>query len=127
MQRVTAAVLRHNGRILIAKRRQGKHMGPKWEFPGGKIDPGESPEECLKRELAEEFSIEARIAGFICSVTHESKDIQLEIFAYHVEHVSGDFKLHEHDEIRWVLPGELESYDLVDSDRSLIRKIFNRE
>lgn len=58
---VTAAILFRDSKVLIAKRKGGKHLGGKWEFPGGKVEPGETPEECLARELEEEFDIKARI------------------------------------------------------------------
>ena len=60
MIRVTAAVIEKNNKILIAQRKKEKHLGLKWEFPGGKIDDGESPESCLRRELKEEFGIETK-------------------------------------------------------------------
>jgi len=59
VQTVTAALLLRDGRILLALRKAGKHMGRKWEFPGGKVHPGETPEQCLERELAEELDIRA--------------------------------------------------------------------
>ena len=102
-------------------------MGSKWECPGGKIDPGETPVECLKRELAEEFSIEAQIGPLVCSTTFVlDGDIQLEILAYNAECTSGTITLHEHEEILWVFPEELKFYDLVDSDRTIARKILEK-
>jgi mutator protein MutT len=122
MQQVTAALIEKDGRILLARRRASKHLGSKWEFPGGKIDPGESPAACLKRELAEELSIEAAIGEFIAVTRFRQGEIELEIRLYRVEHVAGEFILHEHEEIRWVAPEEVESFDLVDSDRTLYRR-----
>ena len=66
MQIVTCAVIEKDGRILIARRKSGDHMAGKWEFPGGNIEPGETPEQCLKRELLEELGVEIGIDGFIC-------------------------------------------------------------
>ncbi len=124
MQKVTAAIIRSRDKILIARRIPGKHLGRKWEFPGGKVRPGETPEECLKRELREEFSIETKIGKLFCASTYEDSDIRLEVLAYPVEHVSGIITLHEHEEIKWVTPAEFELYDLVDSDRPLARAIL---
>jgi len=67
MVKVTAAIIEKDGKVLIARRRKGSHLEGKWEFPGGKIEQKETPEECLKRELNEEFGIEAQIDEFICS------------------------------------------------------------
>ena len=121
MQQVTAALIEKHGKILLARRKAGKHMGEKWEVPGGKIDPGESPQEALSRELAEEFSIEAQIGEFLGSTQFRQGEIELEIQLYRAKHLSGKFTLHDHEEIHWVAPQEVESYDLVDSDRKLFR------
>ena len=121
MQQVTAALIEKQGKILLARRKAGKHMGEKWEFPGGKIDPGESPQEALRRELAEEFSIEARIGEYLGSPEFRQGEIELEIQLYRALHLGGTFILHDHEEIRWVAPQEVESYELVDSDRKLFR------
>ena len=70
--KVTAAVIEKDGRILIAKRRIGDRHGGRWEFPGGKIDSGETPEECLKRELREELGIEAEIGELLCKTSFKT-------------------------------------------------------
>ncbi len=62
----TAAVIKKDGKFLIAKRKKSDFLGGKWEFPGGKIDEFENPRECLKRELKEEFQVETRVGDFIC-------------------------------------------------------------
>jgi 8-oxo-dGTP diphosphatase len=122
MQRVTAALLVRGGKVLIALRKAGKHMGRKWEFPGGKIHPGESPEECLRRELAEELDIETRIGRLVGTARYSSGDVDLEILLYRAEYLSWTFTLHDHESLAWVEPEELESYDLADSDRQLARQ-----
>ena len=122
MQRVTAALLTREGKVLIALRKAGKHMGRKWEFPGGKIRPGETPEECLRRELAEELEIETRIGDLAGSARYAAGDVDLEILLYRAEYVSGTFTLHDHEALAWVEPEKLESYDLADSDRELARQ-----
>lgn len=67
MKQVTAAVIEKDGRVLIAQRKTGDALAGKWEFPGGKLEPGETPEACLRRELREEFGVETEIGDFICS------------------------------------------------------------
>jgi 8-oxo-dGTP diphosphatase len=110
--------------VLIALRKAGKHMGRKWEFPGGKIHPGESPEECLRRELAEELDIEARIGSLVATARYSNAEvgIDLEILLYRAEYLSGTFTLRDHEALAWVEPGKLQSYDLTDSDRELARQ-----
>ncbi len=125
MQQVTAALIEKNGKILLALRRAGKHMGRKWEFPGGKVDPGEDPKQALRRELEEEFSIQAEIGEYLGSTRFRESRLDLEILLYRATHLAGSFILREHEAIRWVEPGEVEAYDLVDSDRKLFRTFRN--
>ena len=122
MQQVTAALMENDGKILLALRRAGKHMGPKWELPGGKVDPGEDPKQTLRRELKEELGIETEIGQYLGSTRFRAGRLHLKILLYRVSHTAGLFELREHEAIRWVEPRQIEGYDLVDSDRKLIRK-----
>ena len=122
MQRVTAALLLRDGKILIALRKAGKHKGRKWEFPGGKIQPGETPEQCLERELAEELDIRTRVGAQAGRARYTSGTLDLEILLYRVEYLSGSFALLDHEAIAWVRPADLTSYDLADSDRALAQQ-----
>jgi 8-oxo-dGTP diphosphatase len=122
--RVLAAVLEQDGKWLIARRKKAGRHGGRWEFPGGKIEPDETPEECLRRELREEFGVESRVGRFLGSVRSVSVDFPAELLAYKVFHVSGEFRLYDHDEIRWVRPAEIEEYDLAQLDRLLLAKIM---
>jgi 8-oxo-dGTP diphosphatase len=123
VQQVTAALIEKEGKILLALRKEGKHMGRKWELPGGKVDPGEDPKQALRRELEEEFSIEARVGECLGSARFRGNRLDLEILLYRITHIAGTFVLREHEAIRWVEPGQVEAYDLVDSDRRLFRKL----
>ena len=122
--RVTAAVIEKDGKILIAKRRIGDRHGGRWEFPGGKIDAGETPEECLKRELKEELGIEAEIGELICSSTFKYMFVPLELLVYKVRHISGKFRALDHDELKWVEPSELAKYDFVKADVKVVKKLM---
>ncbi len=124
MQKVTAALIERNGKVLLALRRAGKHMGPKWEFPGGKVDPGEDPQETLRRELEEEFGVQAEVGEFLGTTRFRRKRIDLQILLYRISRLNGSLVLREHDAVRWVEPGRIQEYDLVDSDRKLLRKIL---
>ncbi|MEW5803641.1 MAG: 8-oxo-dGTP diphosphatase MutT [bacterium] len=124
MQVVTAAVIEKEGKILVAKRRRGDHLENKWEFPGGKLEQGETPEQCLRRELLEEFGIETRIGEFICSSQCVYSHISIELLAYRAEHLSGAITLYEHEEIRWVWPEELEAYDFANADIPIVKKLM---
>lgn len=124
--RVTAGVMEENGRVLIARRGPGKHMAGKWEFPGGKIEPGETPEQSLERELGEELAVRARVGGFLCRTFFEGDGVSLELLVYRVDRLEGEPQLLEHEEIRWVLPTELLSYDLADSDRCVVETLYRQ-
>ena len=126
MQQVTAALIEKGGKILLALRRAGKHMGQRWELPGGKVDPGENPKQALHRELEEEFNIRVQIGEYLGSIRFQEGCLDLQVRLYRVTHVAGEFDLREHEDIRWVEPAQVEAYDLVDSDRRLIRKFRKR-
>jgi 8-oxo-dGTP diphosphatase len=126
LQKVTAAFLMRDGKVLLARRKAGRHMGNRWEFPGGKVHSGESPQKALSRELQEELGIEARIGELLGSARFVDGRVDLEILLYRAEHLSGSFTLREHEAIAWVDPGDLESYDLADSDRELAQRIVPR-
>ena len=124
MIKVTAAVIEKDGKILIAKRRKSDRMGGKWEFPGGKLDIGETPEACLKRELREELGIEAEVGDFVCSCKFRYFQVPLELLVYRASHISGEITALEHDDIKWVLPSDLKDYDFVKADIKVIDKLF---
>jgi len=120
---VTAAIIEKDGKLLIAKRAKGRHMENKWEFPGGKIEDGESPEECLRRELQEELGITTAIKNFIAESVFDYGDKTIRLLGYKAEYISGDFKLTAHDEIKWVSVEKLNEFDFAEADIPLIKKI----
>ena len=123
MKTVTAAIMRVDGKILIAQRKKGDALEHKWEFPGGKMEPGETPEQCLARELMEEFGIQTRVKDFFASSIFAYQHIKIELLAYDVEYLSGQFQLHDHQEIRWVPPAELDMYDFSEADIPIASKL----
>lgn len=124
MIKVTAAVLEKDGKVLIAKRKKGDRLGGKWEFPGGKIAPGETPEACLKRELKEELDIETEIGEFVCSCKFSYMLVPLELLVYRARLMSGTVKALDHDEIRWVSITDLATYDFVKADVEVTRRLM---
>jgi 8-oxo-dGTP diphosphatase len=126
VQQATAALIEKNGKILLALRKAGKHMGARWELPGGKINSGETPVQALSRELAEEFAVGTEIGDFLGETRYRDDQVDLQILLYRVVPLSEDFTLREHVEVRWVNPQEVESFDLVDSDRLLLRRYLHR-
>ncbi len=121
---VTAAVLEKDGRILIARRKYGDRLADKWEFPGGKLEEGETPEVCLRRELQEEFGIDVVVGGFVGRNVHAYPDVEIDLLAYRATHLSGDFELYDHEEIRWVHPADLHRYDFSAADIPIVKLLL---
>ena len=118
---VTAAIIRKDDKVLIAKRKRAL-MGSPWEFPGGKLENNETFRECLKRELREEFDIDVEVGAFLCTQKHVLNcQSGINLHAYEVTHISGEFRLRDHEEIRWVTLEELEEYNFPDADRMIVK------
>ncbi len=113
-----------DGRVLLARRKKGDRQERKWEFPGGKIEPGETPEICLARELREEFGIAAEVLDYFGASIYEYGHGTIDLRAYRVRHVSGEFRVNAHEEIAWVEKTDLLSYDLSPADVPIARKII---
>jgi 8-oxo-dGTP diphosphatase len=124
MKKVTAAVIEKEGMILIARRSgRSRHQPGKWELPGGKVERDETPEQSLRRELYEEFGIEAEVGSFICGSTFTYPHGPIELIAYRVRHLSGEFVLRDHEEIRWVTPPEMHDYDFAPADIPIVQRL----
>jgi 8-oxo-dGTP diphosphatase len=121
---VTAAIIEREGTILIARRKRGDRQDDKWEFPGGKLEEGETPEVCLRRELREEFGIDVIVGGFVGRSSHRYPYGEIDLLAYRVIHLSGDFQLHDHEEIRWVEPADLPSHDFSAADIPIVKLLL---
>jgi mutator protein MutT len=120
---VTAAVIKRDDQILAARRAKGKHLAGFWEFPGGKLEPNETPEQCLARELAEEFGIETRVGDFIGESIHDYGEKVIRLIAYEVAHLKGEFKLIDHDELKWLSLGDLHEIEWAPADIPLLEPV----
>ena len=123
MLTVAGGILEENGMVLIAQRKRDDVYGLKWEFPGGKLEEGETGEECIVRELMEELGIEVEVTGFY----DEYVEDDLNILYYRVQRVSGKLTLNDHERVQWVFVDELDNYDLLSVDREVARKLAQRE
>jgi len=122
MLHVVAAIIERAGRILICRRRAGQAHALKWEFPGGKVEPGETPAQALSRELAEELDIVADAGEEIARYpyTYPGKDPILLIFLY-VREFSGEPRNLVFHEMRWTSVASLADFDFLEGDRDFIR------
>ena len=124
--RVTAAIIELDDQILIAKRKlEDDIFGGLWEFPGGKIDDGETPEECMARELMEELEIEVEVGTLITSNKHRSPNGMFELLAYRVKHLCGKFVLNDHDEIKWITIDEISNFVFPPANTPIINYLKN--
>jgi 8-oxo-dGTP diphosphatase len=117
-----AALVDADGRVLICQRPEGKQLAGLWEFPGGKVEPGETPEGCLMRELEEELGIQvthACLAPFVFA-SHEYEGFHLLMPLYLCRRWSGQMKALEHNALAWVKPSKLTDYPMPPADAPLV-------
>lgn len=124
MKIVTAAILQQDNRVLIARRPPNDPLAGRWEFPGGKVEPGESMEDCLRRELQEEFGIEVTVGEFFSGTTYRYDHGQFDLRAYFVSWRPQSLEPTAHDEIRWVAPRDLLDHDLLPADIPIAKALL---
>lgn len=113
---VTCAIIERDGLVLATQRSAAMSMPHKWEFPGGKIDPGETAEECLRRELLEEIGIQARIGRSLPASTHQYPTFTITLHPFICTIEEGEIVLHEHEALLWLEPGELLCLNWAEAD-----------
>ena len=122
---VVAAVIKDgNGKIFCAKRNDKGETAHKWEFPGGKIEQGETKEEALIREIKEELSAEIIVRDYITTVTHQYQSFHITMYAYYAEVVCGELVLSEHTDFRWLDKKEFECLDWAEADKPILKEIL---
>ena len=117
---VTAALIKDEDKILIAQRGRRKRFGWKWEFPGGKVRPDETPEDCLRREIKEELNLEIRVEKHFCTTHHQYPDFNIELIAFWCSILGGKMKLVDHEQVLWVTVPEMNEYTFVEADLNVI-------
>lgn len=121
---VAAAVIENrDGRILIARRKPDTFLGGYWEFPGGKIEPGESAAACAARELREEMDVHIEAGDIVAETVHDYGEKVVRLIAVRAILLGGRIRLHDHDEIRWVTPAEMDDYLFAPADEAIVERL----
>ncbi|MHB1286589.1 MAG: (deoxy)nucleoside triphosphate pyrophosphohydrolase [Leptospirales bacterium] len=123
---VACALIEHEGLILAARRKEGGVFSGKWEFPGGKVEAGETPEECVVREVVEELGILVGILSPLTPAFHRYPSLEVTIYPFVSKIVSGEIVRNVHDAIAWVHPQQMESLDWLEADLPILREYRSR-
>ena len=115
---VVAAVVEHGGRVLCLRKGTTRYAytSHRWEFPGGKVEAGEMPEQALQRELREELCIHVEVLGHLVTVEHDYPDFSITLRAYRCSSTSGEVRLLEHEAMQWLCPSQLPTLDWCAAD-----------
>lgn len=122
--KVTAGVIVENGKVMITKRAPQKDFAGGWEFPGGKIEVDETPEDCLVRELKEELNINVFIDRFCAEANYDYTNKNIKLIAYYCRIIGGSIQLSVHDNYNWVKISDLLKYDLLPPDVIIAKKVM---
>ncbi len=121
---VVAGLIRRQGKVLVGQRPEGASLARTWEFPGGKIELGESPEEALARELSEELGIEAEIGPLKFAASHTYGKTGILFLFFEVKFWKGQIKTQQHLDLKWVSPKELGGLELPEANSKFLKQIL---
>ncbi len=125
---VTAGILNDGERILVCQRRAGDPFGLKWEFPGGKVEEGETPEACLRRELSEELDIEAEVGAEVYRTDHRYPGgFAVQLLFFRIIRYTGTPVNRAFERIVWARVPDLPRYDFLEADRELVDRMARGE
>lgn len=126
MKDVAAAIAVRNKRVLITRRAPGQNLEGLWEFPGGKVELGETVQNCIERELAEELGIEVRAGEVLIESAYHYTGGAINLIGIEVEIIGGEFELTVHDAYQWVEPLALREIELAPADLPLAEEVIRR-
>ena len=122
---VTGAIIQQGKTFLIARRGPNEKSSGKWEFPGGKLEEGESLQECIKRELKEELSIDAVVGDLYCCYTYKYPHVSYELYFYKIISFKGKPAKSVHDKLEWERLENFNKYDFLPGDDPVIEKLIS--
>jgi 8-oxo-dGTP diphosphatase len=117
---VACAIIERDGLVLSALRSASMRLPLKWEFPGGKVEPGEGLEECLRRELVEEMGIQIAVGRALTPATHQYPTFTVTLYPYICSIISGEITLYEHSAISWLPAARMQELDWAAADIPVI-------
>lgn len=123
MTEVVAALIWNENKFMICQRPAHKARGLLWEFVGGKVESGETKEQALIRECREELGITVAVGGIFMDVIHEYPDLTVHLTLFHATVANGEPKKLEHNDIKWITPGEIPNYNFCPADVKILLKI----
>ena len=123
MINVVAAVIKNEGKILIAKRNLKKSQGGLWEFPGGKIELNESREAAIIREIKEELTIDINVESYIGEKIFNYPDKDVNLIALECKIINGNIKLLEHEDAKWIDISDLDNFEFAPADMFIVEKL----
>ena len=121
---VVAAIIQRDGAYFATQRGYGEFEGM-WEFPGGKIEPGETPKDALKREIQEELGLDITIDNFLCTTNYDYPSFHLTMHCYLCRVEAGEIELREHKSASWLRPEELGGVEWLPADKDVISRLNN--
>ncbi len=127
MDVVCGVIGNESGQFLACLRPAGKHLGGLWEFPGGKVDPGESPEAALVRELREELAVEVEVGVALTPVIWSYENRTIRLLPFHCKIVHGELQAIEHEELRWCSRENVNELVWAAADLPILREIFTAD
>ena len=125
IKQVTAAIIMQNGKVLIAQRAATDRLALKWEFPGGKVEAGETPQECLMREIKEELGLDITVAGHYMTSVFRYETGIIELMAFFSAIIGGTISLNVHADAQWVSLQDLVDFDFAPADVSIVQKLVS--
>ncbi len=124
---VAAVICNEDNKILIAQRNLKKSQGGLWEFPGGKIELGETREHAIIREIKEEMNIEIEVEKYLAEKVFEYPEKTINLIALKCKIINGKITLNEHEDAKWINKNELTNYNFAPADRFIIKKLRRSE